>query len=491
MRTEIRQSAEKSSYFQEVNSEAERTGKAKGKKRGSEGDREEFSALVDKIAARLTNNLGFDFALLVAAAPVKAPSAAKTPERKQREKSEDFRAEVKSEQPAVKSSKKERDSAEPVEAKSHKKGEEVGTSAVTKKEVGNKGEVSKEAGAEKSLKVDEQGLDKNLKNVRADESAKTQEGPEELAAEQQDEITATTKATDKAAAQNKESRAFTAKESSKDQVRENSELAPAETATSNQPAAAAGEQQIQPQSVIVGKAEAIAAVKTLANQNVGLNNLFLTSQFIAKDAVAAPAQPVSAADLSGKVMEAIKDKISASITPSSGSSGNLSGNFSAKTERSLQVKEKPLPEAPQLARAYQRVESALQEAAKSKDGKTISLRLDPPNLGTVKVDVSMREGGLHARINVESQAVNSMLRDNAHELQAALRKLGLNVDRVTVSVTHSAQEEGAGFSNSFSESSGQGRNHTPRNEVLHPGSQQLAGIPAAIQHENVVDHWVA
>lgn len=89
----------------------------------------------------------------------------------------------------------------------------------------------------------------------------------------------------------------------------------------------------------------------------------------------------------------------------------------------------------QMARTMEKVEQALKEAARARDGKTISLRLDPPDLGTLKVDVSLREGTLRARVVVEQSAVYQQLREKAHELHAALRKLGLNVDAISVSVS--------------------------------------------------------
>ena len=82
----------------------------------------------------------------------------------------------------------------------------------------------------------------------------------------------------------------------------------------------------------------------------------------------------------------------------------------------------------------ERIETALKEAARSRDGKTITLRLDPMQLGQVKCDVSMRDGLLHARITPQNPEVVNAVRDHAHELQTALRRLGLNVDRVSVQV---------------------------------------------------------
>jgi flagellar hook-length control protein FliK len=93
----------------------------------------------------------------------------------------------------------------------------------------------------------------------------------------------------------------------------------------------------------------------------------------------------------------------------------------------------------QSTRTLEKVEQALKEASKARDGKTISLRLDPPDLGKVKVDVSLRDGALHARIVVESPAVSQLMRERSHDLQQNLRSLGLNVDTISVSIGSEGQ----------------------------------------------------
>ncbi|MDC0358838.1 flagellar hook-length control protein FliK, partial [Oligoflexia bacterium] len=48
--------------------------------------------------------------------------------------------------------------------------------------------------------------------------------------------------------------------------------------------------------------------------------------------------------------------------------------------------------------------------------------------------VTLREGALHARLFADSPEVNSLLRSKAFELQRMLRRLGLDVDSVSVAV---------------------------------------------------------
>ncbi len=154
---------------------------------------------------------------------------------------------------------------------------------------------------------------------------------------------------------------------------------------------------------------------------------------------------------------------------------------------------------PQLRRMLDRVESTLKEAARSRDGKTISLRLDPVQLGRVKVDVSLREGTLHARITPENQQVLVALREHSHELQSALRKLGLNVDSVTVTVSSESGQELSDFGRELNngKSFQEERNNMPNddrqvaentfgNELAKPDA---VGTKSADLADS--DHWVA
>lgn len=184
------------------------------------------------------------------------------------------------------------------------------------------------------------------------------------------------------------------------------------------------------------------------------------------------------------------------VAASSGKGGAQSG-FGSDTSMlrggATQVKNdsttralKALPRAI-AARTLEKVERALEEVARSKDGKTISLHLEPVTLGKVKVDVSLRDGNLHARLSAEAGEVQQLLREHAHELQAILRKAGLHVDSVSVSVG----SENSTFENtadlygreSFSERS---RSEGETGDFSTPPDVAESGRPAVAD-----DHWVA
>lgn len=147
----------------------------------------------------------------------------------------------------------------------------------------------------------------------------------------------------------------------------------------------------------------------------------------------------------------------------------------------------------------ERVENALKDAARSRDGKTITLRLEPLQLGQVKCDVSLRDGLLHARITPQNPEVVQAVRDHSHDLQTALRRLGLNVDRVTVQVL--SEKESAAFANtpgfldgkSFQESG----HNMPEKQAQTPEKtfgNNFADVSAASTSDAGIapaDHWIA
>jgi flagellar hook-length control protein FliK len=157
---------------------------------------------------------------------------------------------------------------------------------------------------------------------------------------------------------------------------------------------------------------------------------------------------------------------------------------------------------PQTAKMLERVESTLKEAARSRDGRTISLHLEPVNLGKVKVDVSLREGTLHARIAPENQQVVQALREHAHELQSSLRKLGLDVDSVSVSITSESfsGEMATGEQMMNGRSFQEERNNLPDRRAQVPentlGNELADWSRAGADTQGsatgkVLDHWVA
>lgn len=171
-----------------------------------------------------------------------------------------------------------------------------------------------------------------------------------------------------------------------------------------------------------------------------------------------------------------------------GSGHDVSLEQSTRRGETAEKAETPLSQRATL-RTLEKVEQALKEIAKSKDGKTISMRLDPPELGSLKIDVTMRDGLLHARIAADNTQVSQMLREKAHEIQRNLRELGLNVDQVSVSV----RDESGQFSQFFSETgSGTGSDSRGQSDGKQQGGADADTQTVTNTNNTVVeDHWVA
>ncbi len=193
----------------------------------------------------------------------------------------------------------------------------------------------------------------------------------------------------------------------------------------------------------------------------------------------------------GKSNEAVAQGVTATTPKANTGNGaghDVSLGQSARRSETAESAETPLSQRATL-RTLEKVEQALKEIAKSKDGKTISLRLDPPELGSLKIDVTMRDGLLHARIAADNTQVSQMLREKAHEIQRNLRELGLNVDQVSVSV----RDESGQFSQFFSNTgSGTGSENRGQSDVNQQSVADADAQTGTNTNKIVVeDHWVA
>ncbi len=121
----------------------------------------------------------------------------------------------------------------------------------------------------------------------------------------------------------------------------------------------------------------------------------------------------------------------------------------------------------------QQVNSALDQLrravpAQLKNGEgSVMLRLNPPILGRVNVNISMEEGGLNATFKTEQAFTRDMLQQNMHVLREALAEQGIRVTSVSVSsglFDRPAQDGSAAWGDQgrFQGGTGQSGRHTPQ-----------------------------
>lgn len=90
-----------------------------------------------------------------------------------------------------------------------------------------------------------------------------------------------------------------------------------------------------------------------------------------------------------------------------------------------------------------------------KDRATATLRLDPPELGTVRLHMDLRQDALALRIDADNPAARDLLRDQLDALRRNLETAGIRLEQVEVRGpeavptgldTNAAQQQGAGSS---------------------------------------------
>ncbi len=231
---------------------------------------------------------------------------------------------------------------------------------------------------------------------------------------------------------------------------------------------------------------------------------FLTAQLIRQSIQSVQQQIQDAgnvADAGIKVGSAVKAIAAASPTTAAQPNPNLNAaspnkNTNANLENTKNekiIKDSTLPKKIAF-QAVERVENVIKEALKSKEGKTISLRLDPPQLGMVRVDITRTDSGIHVRVAAENPQINNLLREKAHQLQSVLRQAGLEAESVNVSVggDGTGQSDVSEFEKrGFNKGSGKSR-------VVRADGREEGGAGAGAQNASVtnrgtqvVDHWVA
>jgi flagellar hook-length control protein FliK len=120
--------------------------------------------------------------------------------------------------------------------------------------------------------------------------------------------------------------------------------------------------------------------------------------------------------------------------------------------------------------------------------RPIRIRLTPPELGVLRVEVSRQEGGILARFEVTTIAAQSALNDQLSTLRDSLTRAGLPVERIDVRVVEPRQDERMSEERQDSgdgrHSQSEGRRHNerqqqePRHVPVSVGSSGDQVVPA-------------
>lgn len=120
-------------------------------------------------------------------------------------------------------------------------------------------------------------------------------------------------------------------------------------------------------------------------------------------------------------------------------------------------------------RFVQRVARAMETA--DMRGTPLRIRLHPPELGTLRLEVMVRNGAMSARLEAETEAARTLLLDHLPMLRERLAEHNLRIDRFDV-------QWSGGSSGGLSERPGQGAPGQPHAHPAVPEPRRPAGEPA-------------
>ena len=95
------------------------------------------------------------------------------------------------------------------------------------------------------------------------------------------------------------------------------------------------------------------------------------------------------------------------------------------------------------ARFVSRVSRAI-ETAHERGGGPIEIRLSPPELGSLRVQIEMKEGVLSASLEAETPAARNTLLDNLPALRERLEQQQIRLEKFDVDVRDDSQQRGGG-----------------------------------------------
>jgi len=123
------------------------------------------------------------------------------------------------------------------------------------------------------------------------------------------------------------------------------------------------------------------------------------------------------------------------------------------------------------ARFIQRVEGAM-KAAQQRDGK-IQVRLSPPDLGSIKIELAVQNGVLSAKLEAETPAARNLLLDSLPALRERLAQQDIRVDKFDVDVRDQGGNDGRGQADDrTADQSGERQSGRPR-----PAAARAVALP--------------
>jgi len=175
-----------------------------------------------------------------------------------------------------------------------------------------------------------------------------------------------------------------------------------------------------------GRFQESVAEATTSSNTEDLANADKPATFRGNPQVTASAAPVEQASSDSK--PGANDRNSVNPTTSTRSTARATGGTTSTGSADG-------PEEPgqaDRARFVQRVSRAFQTMSRRHTNGSVRLRLSPAELGSLRLEIAVRDGMMTAKVEAETQAARSLLLDNLPTLRERLAEQNIKIDRFDV-----------------------------------------------------------
>jgi flagellar hook-length control protein FliK len=146
---------------------------------------------------------------------------------------------------------------------------------------------------------------------------------------------------------------------------------------------------------------------------------------------------VSQNAIQSSVSEVVHNSEPTAVDPVAGSGNPVPVSAGQTTQ--IPTANSPLEINPQ--QLVEKLGSAIHQA--QENGGHLKIRLHPPELGTVQIEVSMRNGVLSARLEVQTAAAQQALTEHMGLLRDAIAQTGIHVDQIDVRIAEPEASDGS------------------------------------------------
>ncbi len=162
--------------------------------------------------------------------------------------------------------------------------------------------------------------------------------------------------------------------------------------------------------------------------NATADSAVLATEELASETIERMSRPTRSAKDDDSV-KATPTRLEETRTPGTGRLATRPGSSGGPTEGSGSIDQ---------VRFVQRVARAFQAA--SDRGGEVRLRLSPPELGSMRVEISVKSGVLTAHLETETSAARTVLLDNLPALRDRLAEQNIKIDRFDVDVNDGSSD---------------------------------------------------